>query len=224
MRFSLEDGDNFIRNMVTIRHGRHGAMTSPPARKLTRIDTLPIATADLIEDLRLDSDEEVATLERMERGAADFLERRTGYVVIPGTYQVDLDGWWIEDLEVMRGPIRELADVEYLVDATTWTGVDTANFWVDEGDRDFRIRPLRSWTRPALWSEVNRVRLTFDAGFKLDDEAGADEVQPMPDGLRTTLTMLVGHYYQNRELFAAGKIADVEMSAGHLLAAYRQFW
>lgn len=223
MEVSFEDGDNFIRNMVTVRMP-HGPTQSPPARKLERAEELPVSIEDLALDLRVDDEEaDEATLTRILRGAAGFLERRTGYVIIPGTYQVDMPGWWFGGLEIMRGPLRSLTSIAYLADATTWTAADLAGFYVDEGDKSFTVNPLRSFVRPTLWSELMRVRLTFEAGFAADDESGAG-LQHLDDGLRTCLIALCAHYYQNRELFAAGKIAEVEMGAGNLLAAFRQFW
>lgn len=221
---AYSDGDNFIRNMVTVR-GRDGRMTTPPARKMTRdAAALPISVADLMDDLRVDSDDEAETLERMELGACAVIERRTGYVLIPGRYQVDLPGWWTGPMEVMRGPLRELVSVTYLAapDGAETSVADLAGFYVEEEDRSFAIRSLSTFVRPELWSEVRRVRLTFDAGFRQADET--TEVQELEDGLRTCLTMLVGHYYQNRELFAAGKLEALDAGGRDLLGAYRQFW
>lgn len=222
MRISFEDGDNFIRNQVTIVCDG-GPPTSPPARKLSRDEGLPVSVDDLAEDLRIDTDEFDATLERMERGAAAFLEKRTGFVLIPGLYQVDLPGWWSGPMQVMRGPLRELVSITYLdADGQTATA-DPDGFYVEEPDaRSFTVRPLSTFDRPTLWAEVRRVRLQFTAGFRLPDES--DGPPEMDDGLRTTLIMLVGHYYQNRELFAAGKLEAIETSGRDLLGAYRQFW
>jgi hypothetical protein len=227
MDVSFEDGDNFIRNMVTVRCGS-GPLTSPPARKMTRDSGLPIPIEDLQLDLRVDSDDDVATLERIERGCCDFLERRTGYVLMPGSYQVDLPGWWWGELQVMRGPLRELPTVQYLAGANDMQVADLAGFYVTEGDRDFSIRQLSTFSRPTLWSEVGLVRLTFDAGFHIEPASGAsdpsDDGPPMDDGLRTVLTMCVGHYYKNRELFEAGKLEQLELGAMAFLGTYRQFW
>lgn len=221
MEISFEDGDNFIRNAVTVKCAG-GPLQSPPARKLTRDEGLPVSVEDLALDLRIDSDDENETLERLERGAAAFLERRTGYVVIPGRYQVDLPGWWSGPLEIMRGPLRELISITYLDAAGAEATASAGGFYVESTDRTFSVRPLTTFDRPALWSEVGRVRLTFDAGFRLPDESG--DALELEDGLRTCLTMLVGHYYQNRELFAAGKLEAVETGGRDLLGAYRQFW
>lgn len=224
MSVSFHDGDNFIRNMVSVRCGG-GTPWAPPARKLTRVEDLPIPLDDLMLDLRVDSDDEAATLERLARGAADFLERRTAYVLIPGVYQVDLDGWWPSPLSVQRGPLRTLDAIGYLDADGQEATADLAGFYVEEEDREFTVRSLSTFTRPTLWSEVRRVRLTFSAGFQVAEEVSASgDLQPAPDGLITTWVMLVGHFYRNRELFAAGKLEDVEMGAGNLLGAYRQWW
>lgn len=225
---SFQNEDNFIRNLVTIRTPGH-AHASVIAQKLNaRLDeALPIPVADLQLDLRIDSEDDEATLERLERGACDLLERRTGHVILPGLYQLDLPAWWWGQLEVMRGPLRQVNAITYLSEATPgeYDTADLAQFWIDEQERTFTITPLRSFERPTLWSEVHRVRVMFEAGYKTADESGDSDPPPeMPDGLRTTLTMLVGHFYENRDLFKSGKLAEVESSAGYILNAFRQFW
>lgn len=222
MEVSWQDGDNFIRNAVTVRCG--DAWSWPRARKLTRDLGLPIPLDELMLDLRVDSEDEADTLERIERGCCDFLERRTGQVVMPGTYQVDLGGWWGGPLEIMRAPLRELTGITYLAAANDSQSADLAQFYVEEGDRSFTVQPLSTFSRPQLWSEVGRVRLAFDAGFAMSDESGSDAGEPMDDGLRTILTMLCGHYYKNRELFEAGKLEQIELGAMAFLGTYRQFW
>lgn len=225
MQISFNDGDNFVRNLVSVRCS--GSWSAPwmTGRKMTRDDALPVPIEALMLDLRIDSDDEQATVVRMARGAAEFLERRTAYVLIPGRYQVDIPGWWNGPLEIQRGPLREMVSISYLQDATTETPVDPDNFFLEEQDRQFSVLALSTFTRPTLWSEVHRIRLTFDAGFQTPDETSSTgDLMPAPDGLLTTFTMLVGHYYKNRELFAAGKIEEVELGAGNLLAAYRQIW
>lgn len=225
MQISFNDGDNFVRNMVSVRCCGTWSRPWLTGRKMTREDALPVSIEDLLLDLRIDSDDEAATVERMARGAAEFLERRTAYVLIPGRYQVDVPGWWDGPLEIQRGPLREIVSIQYLTDATTEVTADPAGFYVHEEDRIFSVQPLTTFTRPTLWSEVHRIRLTFDAGFQTPDETSSTgELMPAPDGLLTTFTMLVGHYYKNRELFAAGKIEQVELGAGNLLGAYRQLW
>lgn len=186
-------------------------------------DQDPVPVEDLMLDLRVDSDDEEETVRRMMRGACAFLERRTAHVLIPGSYEVDLRGWWVGELELNRGPLREVTGVRYLVDADDWASVDLADFYVRGQDRAFTIQPLTRFDRPTLWSEAGHVQLLFDAGYRTQDESGADG-PAMDDGLRTTLTMLVAHYYKNRELFAAGALEAVEKGAEGILGAYRQYW
>lgn len=224
---SYQNEDNFIRNLVTIKCA--GRTPTVIARKLNaRLDeALPVPLEDLQLDLRIDSEDDEATLERLERGACDLLERRTGHVIMPGLYQLDLGGWWYGDLEVMRGPLRTITGVTYLGEdgAGSYSSADVGQFWVDEQERSFTIRALSTFTRPTLWNEAARVRVMFEAGYRTADESGESDAPPeMPDGLRTTLIMLVGHFYENRDLFKSGKLAEVESSAGYILNAYRQFW
>lgn len=222
MEISFHDGDNFIRNTVTVRCGGV-AFRNILARKVTVSDEDPVPIDDLMLDLRVDSDDEEETVRRMARGAAAFMERRTAYVLLPGTYEVTLPGWWVGDLELNRGPLRSVDSVRYLAGRDDWQDTDLDGFYVDAKERSFNVRALTSFNRPTLWSEVGQVRLTFQAGFRVESESEG-EAPELEDGLRTTLTMLVAHYYKNRELFAAGALEAVEKGAEGILGAYRQYW
>lgn len=224
MEISYYDGDNFVRNAITVKCD--GRAPQVLASKVTTSDALPVSTEDVMLDLRVDSDDEEDTIRRMIRGAADFMERRTAYAILPGSYQVLLPGWWYGELEVHRGPVREVSAIEYLRGPNDWVAVDLANFYVEFGalGRSFTMRTLSTFDRPDLWSEVKRVRVSFTAGFATAAEEEADANAQMPDGLRTALIMLVGHYYKNRELFAAGAMEAVEKDAMGILGAYRQYW
>jgi hypothetical protein len=63
-----------------------------------------------------------------------------------------------------------------------------------------------------------------ESGVDNESGEGDQDALPIPDDIRTTLVALTGHFYENRELFAADKIAQVEASAGSLLASNRMFW
>ena len=226
MELSFQNTDNFIRNAVTIKCG--GQSFKADIRRLTESSELCVSSDDVMLDLRVDDpDAERATVERYIRTACGFLERRTCAVCLRGEFEVPLAGWWQGPLELRRFPFRELVGIDYLSGPNTWTAADVSQFWVDELSSSFVIQPLRTFTSPALWSELNRVRLRFAAGFDDVNASGSGvsgDDKPCLEPWRGLITALVGHYMENRELMQADKIADVEMSAGSLLASVRQFW
>jgi hypothetical protein len=225
---------------------RHGLESPVSMRKIKNSAGFPIALDEIMADLRVDSPDEAQTVARMARTAAAFLEKRTGFAIVQGTYEAKFSQWNIlSPWEFMRAPFRELLEVSWL-DGTqsppTWEAVDNGKFFVSDLEKSFLCMPLQgasSAILPTIWAPFHGIRVRFNAGFDIvltsddpvqesgdgpPDDAGADVSLEIPDDLRTTITMLTGHFYENRELFAADKIAEVEMSAGSLLASNRQFW
>ncbi len=220
---------------------RHGRQSPVAMRKLSTSDGFPIPIDDLLLDLRIDSTDEAKTVMRLARAAAAFLEKRTGFAILQGRYEAKFSQWNIlAPWEFLRAPLRGLVEISWLdgnQSPPTWEEVDLGKFFVTDLAKSFLVVPLQGASAavlPTVWAPFHGIRVRFDAGYDIDLQSG--EVQgsgegidgetelPLPDDLRTILTMLVGHFYENRELFAADKIAEVEMSAGSLLASNRQFW
>jgi len=226
--------------MTNFRHlnGSEFVRKNPEIRKLETSRGFPIPLAEIKEDLRVDSDDEDGTVLRMARFAASFFERRTGCAALAGRYEVSFPDWPLTGIwEVLRWPFRELEGVTYLKAATPRpirVDADIDQFYAESGARSFMLQPLSSFERVNLFSSPSAVKVLFTAGYdteaisgtsgEQDNFAPQSEERPIDDGVRGALQMLIGHFYENRELFAADKIAEVEASAGSILAAYRQFW
>lgn len=221
-------------SMPISRPGRHTDI-----RKIAPATGFPISLADVKEDLRVDSADEDATIRRMMRAAAEFMEIRTGCSVLAGRYEAHFNEWCLwAPWEFHRWPLREVLEIAWLdtsASPPTWTPVDLGQFMVRAQSKSFLVQPLHTFIAPTLCAPFSGIRVRFVSGFDVIVESGQDQVSEGGDGddgetkaitdvMRTLLTMLVGHYYQNRELFAADKLAEVEAGAGSLLAAERKFW
>lgn len=222
---SFENNDNFIRNAVTIA-GEARPWAGATLRKIST-GGLPVALEEIMEDLRIDDpDEESETMDRMARGACAFIERRTGYVMLPTVYELLASSWWTGGLEVSLAPVREVEAITYQTSRNVWADADPEQFWTADRGRGFILRSLSTFDRPQLWQPEDSIRVRFSAGFDAADESGGD--RPIEDGLRTILTMITGHYYANRELLGAADaksgVQAVELGATSLLGQYRQFW
>lgn len=209
-------------------------------RKLTTSSGFPIPLDEILADLRIDSDDEARTVQRLARAAAAFLEKRTGISILQGTYEAKFSRWsYFRPWEFMRSPLRVVKEISYLdgsASPPTWVDIELSKFFVTELAKSFLVVPLQGMQLPTIWAPFHGIRVRFDAGFDIVAESGVENESgegapdeeidelPIPDDLRTTLTMLTAHFYENRELMAADKIAQVEASAGSLLASNRMFW
>ncbi len=224
-------------------NGRHysaadRARLAPEIRRIASASGLAMPLSEIKEDLRVDSEDEDRTVARMARAAAAFLEIRTGCVGLAGRFEIRLADWPTEPVQIRRWPLRGLESVQYLKDASprpVWTDWPVDNIFADPHPQYFEIACLaRAGTPPTdLYRMERPIRIVFAAGFDTvaesgeasgDDFATGAEPLPIDDGIRNVLQALIAHFYENRELFAADKAAEVQSSAGSLLTAYRQFW
>lgn len=198
--------------------------------EIRRIDSeegLPVSLEDLREDLRFDDDDDDGTLTRMAQTAAGLIERRSGYVLIPGTFEATPD--CLEAWNIMRSPFRSLDAIEAMTGKNDWTAIDVNEFQVIEKARGFNIAPFPTFEPPTLYVPTGSLRIRFSAGFDLapsssESDASGDTDHPIDPTVRGVFIALVGHYVKNRELFEADKLTEIESTAGGLLNAIRTFW
>ena len=225
---SFQDGDNFIRNVATIMDGG-GIDRCRPRLLLSKgaVGGLPVDLEEIMEHLHVDDPEdEEETVRGMAHAACAFIEKRTGYVLLPTEYSITMSRFWSGGLEVLRGPLRSDPVLEYQSDRNVWDAVPDSDVWASRQDRQFTVRTITGFNAPQVWQPEDCVRLKFSAGFDAADETGP--TLPIEDGLRMILMLITGHYYQNREMLGAADakygLEAVELGATSLLGAYRQFW
>jgi uncharacterized phiE125 gp8 family phage protein len=212
--------------------GRNLAM-----RKIFTTRGLPLPIDEVMLDLRVDSNDELETVKRMVRGACAMIEKRSGFAVLQGTYEVLLDSWVMPwPLEFLRAPVREITEIAILDEdaspSETWDPVELAGFRIVEQPKSFELYPRRNTTLPAITSSPGGLRIRFNAGYDVElvsgesesGEISDDKTLPLDDQVRTAIMMLTAHLYQNRELFAADSLDKVEARSASVLSSIRQWW
>ena len=214
-----------------IRHNHHHSTRGPIIRRLSTVDALPVPLDALRLDLRIDDDDDGSTLERMEQAAADMIERRSGKVLLPGTFEALFDTF--AALKVIRAPLRQVTELAILTDKNTWTAQDLDDFRIITGENDFEVGAYPGWTCPTVFMAERSIRIQYRAGYNIPPESGGsdgdelvsgDDDVAMPPLYRGVLIALTGHFYENREIFAADKLTEIESTAGGILNAIRTFW
>lgn len=228
--FAFSDGDNFVRNRVTIADGG-GFGCRRPSLLLQRgeVGGLPVSIEDLMDHLKVDDpDTDEATVVGMALAACAFIEKRTGWVLLPTSYQVVMPAVWTGGLVVYRGPLRGDPVLSVQTARGVWTDVAAADIWATSQGRQFTVRQVSgAGPLPEPWQDEDCVRLRFECGFDAEDDKASDG-QQIDDGLRMVMMMVTGHYYQHREMLGATSakngVQAVELGADSLLGSYRQFW
>jgi uncharacterized phiE125 gp8 family phage protein len=201
-------------------------------RRISSDDQLPVPLADLRLDLRIDDDFADETLERMERTAIAIIELRSGKIIMPGTFEALFDA--CDKFKVHRAPLRQVTEIAALTGRNDWSDLDVDDFRVIQTEQDFSLTAYPGFQAPTLFVAEAAIRVRFTAGYHPEltsgesdgdsAQSGDADVGPLPDLYRGVLIAYVGHLYENRELFEADKLTEIESTAGGLLNAIRTFW
>lgn len=215
-------------NYFTREPYRSGGRTSSESivRRLTSDDELPVGIADLRLDLRVDDNDDDATLTRMEKTAIALIAERSGAIIMPGRFEALFDAC-ANPICVRRFPLRQLTAVQAMTGRDEWTDLDLGDFRVIQREKDFEVRTFPGFVAPTFYCPDLSVRLEFTAGFSGAPDEGkseGDDANILPDLYRGVLIGLVAHFYENRELFMADKLTEIESTAGGLLNSIRTFW
>lgn len=179
-------------------------------------------------DLRIDTDDEDMTVERLVRGMTDFFEHRTGWRLSPALFELLLDPVCAH-ITVERGPFRRLLGVwSWNATDRQWDTIDIAECTVLERGREFDVifsdtayATMRQCVGPFPYT----VRLQFEAGFDSPEVTDTDVKGPAEDGMLLSLKALVALGFEQREAGqASGNWSGQDPSKDYLLSRYRKFW
>lgn len=181
-----------------------------------------LLTAPAIEPVSLDearaflrvehNDDEV--IAALLAGAHIHVEAATRRALITQSWRLSLDGW-PEDgrLEVRPGPLQSLSVARVYDLENMAHDIDVGAFVPDLGASTLVFAP---WAVPAPGRS--------NAGIALDVVVGyGDAAIDVPEPLRQAIRLLVGHWYDNRGMIAAGMTQAplLPQSVAALLAPYR---
>lgn len=174
----------------------------------------PVTTAEAKLAARIQSTSEDSLVESLLKAAREQVEADTDLKLMPQTWLLTLDGWPEDgEIEMPITPVSAVA-VNYLDvnDASQLWG--TSNYYTDLKSVPPRIllAPNKSW--PALSQKKCSVLVTITAGF-----ANAAAV---PERAKQAIKLLVGHWYQNRELATDRNTKSVEFAYQALTIGLRR--
>lgn len=180
------------------------SLTTPPAGE-------PLSLPDVKAALRIETDTEDAGLLRMIAVARSFIERRLDRAILAQTWTLTLDA-------LPSGPVcLRPGKVAGLIGGTVRYGTGEARPLADGEVRLIRSVPARAaFDLPATegGAPVTGLTLRFEAGW-------ADPAA-IPAEIIHAVTLLVAHYYEERQLFASGRYVPVPTSLQAHIEAFRE--
>lgn len=173
----------------------------------------PLSLADAKTYLRVEHDDDDATIAALIASARSHIEALTRCRMIAQTWRVVLDRWPPSGrIDPRLAPLRALQAVRVFNEANVASSVDVASFVVD---RARHVIASPSWALPAPGRNAAGIELDVGIGF-------GDTAADVPAVLLQAVRALVAHWYDNRGLIAIGQSVSVmPLSVNAMINSYR---
>lgn len=164
---------------------------------ITPPDVEPVTLSEAKSHLRVDISTDDTLIGSYISTAREYVEMicRPRVALIAQTWRYIADEWPADDtIELAPYPLQAVSSIKYTNDAGAVTTIGSANYLVDTYSEPGRVRLKSAYSWPSVTlQELNGFAVEFVAGF---GDAGSD----VPTPLRQAILMLVGHWYENREV------------------------
>lgn len=185
-------------------------------------------TADEIRAwLRLDEDDEDATLLRLAEVGTEELDGSDGWLgraLRPQTWKLRLDGFGCTKIRIPLPPLIEVSEIAYVDTDGADQTVDDAVFQVvgagGSQPAHIELREDQAWPDTARRAEA--VTITFICGYA---EAGDPPVKAVPASIQQAILEMVANMFANRGE-GCGEAFDkmMEGTTGPKLSKYQIHW
>lgn len=182
--------------------------------KLTRL-TSPSSPVNLDEakaHLRITQADEDSLIQTYIDAAVEAVEASTRRQLVTASFQYLIDSF-PDEIKLPCPPLASVESITYVdADGDSQT-LASSLYQIDSASQPAIIKPAYNKSWPTTRDQFNAVEVLFDAGY------GAAE--DVPDSLKLCIKVLVGHYYENREMAAPVALQEIPYSVQSILARYR---
>jgi uncharacterized phiE125 gp8 family phage protein len=188
---------------------------------LTRTDGPDVEPVSLVEakaHLRVDISDDDALIGALIVAAREMAEAITRRALITQTWVYTLDSWPRGGMIAFpMPPLQDVGDVDY----TSYTGVTATladtSYVIDTASEPGRLRlKFTSFWPSVILRELAAIEIEFDAGY-------GDDGAHVPQAIRQAMLLMIGHWYEKRELMAppGSALGEIPFAVQALLSPYR---
>lgn len=178
---------------------------------------LAVDLADAKAQCRVSGSEEDALLTRLIRGAVSRGEHQTGRAFIDQEWELILDGFPAQEIELANPPQISITSVKYLDGLGVQQTLSPAAYVLDADLMPGWLLPAAGTSWPATLDGANTVRVRFRCGY-------GSTAAAVPEGIRDWILVQVSTLYDNRDAVALAKADNSPASfASHLLDPFRTY-
>jgi uncharacterized phiE125 gp8 family phage protein len=147
------------------------------------------------------------------KAAREMAEHELGRVLMPQTWELTLDAFPSDEIELPITPIQSIASVKYQDPDDVEQTLGTSAYSLDKESIPGWLFPAADTSWPDTIDAANAVRIRITAGY-----ASAALV---PDNIKLWILTHVATWFRNRESVNVGNIVNKMPSMDSLLDRYR---
>jgi uncharacterized phiE125 gp8 family phage protein len=165
---------------------------------VTKATDMPVKLNEAKTHLRVLHDDDDVYIDGLIASATDFVENYLrGRVLAKKTYDYYVDAF-PETIRLPKAPVQAISSIKYLDSNGDQQTLASSSYTSDLISQPARIIPAYGLSWPETRSIINSVVVRFDAGYA--------SVADVPKNIVTAIKILVGEWYNNREVSITGTI------------------
>lgn len=182
---------------------------------VTAPTTEPLSLAAAKSQLRMDEDEDDALIRSLITAARQWVEGQTHRALVSQIWDQSIDGNWPWKygrpcIELEKNPILSVDSITYVSGASPEPTLGTSLYTAVTRNNGSYVVPAYGQTWPSVLCVPNAITVRFTAGYAT-----------VPQPLVHAITMLVAHWYENREVIAMKEPYVVPFTIEALISPYR---
>lgn len=187
----------------------------------------PISLTETKAHLRVDNTDEDTLISGLIAAATAHLDGKDGMLgrcLVPQTWELVLDAFPSDGIEIPLPPLISITSVTYVDTAGVTQTVSSDDYEVDTANEPGWVMPSDAgW--PSTMDTINAVKIRFRAGYEGDEDASPPGATGVPAAIKLAMKQMIAHWFNSRESVAIGvSTGEIPMTANMLLSPYRMNW
>lgn len=178
-------------------------MAAAPPKLITAPTSDPVSVADAKDRLRVDDTDDDVKLAAYIKAATRHAEHFTGRAFIEQTWEMTLDTFPANEIEIKKPPLIEVVSIKYDDADGNEQTVDPSTYTVDTVNEPGWVLPTSTGTWPTTFTGINSVRIRFRAGYL--DTGNSPPTANVPDDIKHAIMLEVGTFLAIGETVVVGQ-------------------
>lgn len=167
---------------------------------ITPAETNPVTLVEAKKHLRVTDDDDDDFIAAIITAATRHAEEFTGRAFIDQTWEITLDEFPTNEIELKKPPLIEVVSVKYDDGNGDEMTLDPSGYVVDGISEPGWVVLSGNW--PTTFDSINAVRVRFRAGYLDSGVSPAEENVPLD--IKQAIMLEVGTFYAQRETIRIG--------------------